>query len=505
MKKLLSLVIIMLLLCSCGADKGATLNTDDIATSESNQAASDNYSFEEVSKKYPDKTVLTWVSPMDTKGIDLDAVNKRLNDLEKDYVLSLSSDISSFEMGSEMSYTDMVSALIEQGKPIDIVYSWAYYAEADIGQNSYHRFIRKGIFEPISSYLEDTAIGKELYSLMPTGYWDSLRVDGNVYGLSGDLTMLSPTRYLFVNSELSAKYGYDVNKPFSEQTDVIRSIIEGENCVGLFVYDTSQVGAYIREQLVEDCLYFDSSAQEFKCITDNPDFLWTLKSYFEMYRDGLLLTKSSLDDESRKKQPFAVEYTLNGSGKCLEDSVKVDVYDRNSYDMIPCLISEPHLQAARTATGVCTASKNKDEAFDLLATVHTDEYLNNLLCFGSAELGDKPASSLNQSNYMRFANKLICHPQNWMYATTTPETARQALEGQASSEAISFMFNPESVAEEVKRLNIMMYYDLERFLFSGSFSDFDEAMKAWREELNKAGLQTVIDEANRQYKDGSVR
>ena len=309
MKRIWLLTLLLLLLCSCSTDNVSPENNSSTYTSET--------TYEEIKNKYPDKTVLTWVFPMGSKDIDLDAVNNRLIDLGKDYVLSPSADLSSFELGSETSYTDMVSELIEQGKPVDIVYSWVYYAEADIGMNSYHRFIRKGIFEPISSYLEDTAIGKELYSLMPTGYWDSLRVGGSIYGLSGDLSMLSPTRYLFVNSELSAKYGYDVNKPFSEQTDVVRSIIEGENCVGLYVYDTSQVGAYIREHPVEDCLYFDSSAQEFKCITDNPDFRAALKSYFEMYRDGLLLTKSNLDEESLKKQPFAVEYQLEGSGKCL--------------------------------------------------------------------------------------------------------------------------------------------------------------------------------------------
>jgi len=494
MKRIWLLTLLLLLLCSCSTDNVSPENNSSTYTSET--------TYEEIKNKYPDKTVLTWVFPMGSKDIDLDAVNNRLIDLGKDYVLSPSADLSSFELGSETSYTDMVSELIEQGKPVDIVYSWVYYAEADIGMNSYHRFIRKGIFEPISSYLEDTAIGKELYSLMPTGYWDSLRVGGSIYGLSGDLSMLSPTRYLFVNSELSAKYGYDVNKPFSEQTDVVRSIIEGENCVGLYVYDTSQVGAYIREHLVEDCLYFDSSAQEFKCITDNPDFRAALKSYFEMYRDGLLLTKSNLDEESLKKQPFAVEYQLEGSGKCLEDSMNVYVYDGNSYDMIPCLISEAKLQAAKTATGICSASKHKDEAFDLLATVHTDGYLCNLLCYGSAELGGEPVSSLNQENYMRFANKLICHPQNWMYVTVSPKTSRQAFEGQSIEPP--FIFNPKSVAEEVKRLNIMMSYEFDGFLFSDSFSDFDEAMKAWREELNKAGLQTVIDEANRQYKEGSA-
>lgn len=490
MKQTLILIISLILLCSCSFQPGG--------------ASSDAHSSGNAESRYPGKTVLTWVFP-GADNIDLDAVNSRLNDLGKDYVLSPTSDLSAFELGSETSYTDIVLELIEQGKPIDIVYSWVYYAQADIGVNSYHRFIRKGIFEPIDSYLEDTDIGKELYSLMPTGYWDSLRVGGSIYGLSGDLSMLSPTRYLFVNAELAAKYSYDVSKPFSEQTDVVRSVIEGENCVGLYVSEPCEAGTYIRETLVEDCLYFDSSAQEFRYVTDNPDFRAVLKSYFEMYRDGLLLTKSSLDDETRKKQPFAVEYTLNGSGKRLEDSMDVYVYDTNTYDMIPCLVTEAHLQAARTATGVCSASKHKDKAFDLLATVQTDEYLNNLLCFGSAKLDDKPVSNLNESNYMRFANKLICHPVNWNYATTTPETARQALEGQVAPEAISFVFDPESVAEEVKRLNIMMYYDLERFLFSGSFSDFDEAMEAWCEELNKAGLQTVIDEANRQYKEGSAK
>ena len=63
--------------------------------------------YEEVSKKYPDKTVLIWVFPMNAEDIDLDAVNKRLIDPRKDYVLSLSSVFPSSKINTGTSYISL--------------------------------------------------------------------------------------------------------------------------------------------------------------------------------------------------------------------------------------------------------------------------------------------------------------------------------------------------------------------------------------------------------------
>ena len=93
MKRIWLLTLLLLLLCSCSTDNVSPENNSSTYTSET--------TYEEIKNKYPDKTVLTWVFPMGSKDIDLDAVNNRLIDLGKDYVLSPSADLSSFELGSE--------------------------------------------------------------------------------------------------------------------------------------------------------------------------------------------------------------------------------------------------------------------------------------------------------------------------------------------------------------------------------------------------------------------
>lgn len=209
-----------------------------------------------------------------------------------------------------------------------------------------------------------------------------------------------------------------------------------------------------------------------------------------------------LDAVNKRLNDMGKDYVLSFTS--VPPSFETDTsYDGNSYDMIPILISESRLQAARTATGICQDSKHKDYAFDLLACVHTDEYLSRLLCFGNTELDDKPVENPNQNNYMRFGNKLICHPTQQIYSTITPEASRQAFDGQSIEP--QFLFDPESVAEEIKRLNVMMSYEFESFLFSDEFTDFDVAIEAWRKELDKAGLPAVLEEANRQYKEGRTR
>lgn len=72
--------------------------------------------------------------------------------------------------------------------------------------------------------------------------------------------------------------------------------------------------------------------------------------------------------------------------------------------MISCM-REGKSIAAPMANGICSASEHKDEAFDLLATINTDAYLNNLLTFNSHE--PTADDMMNDSYSLNFSNRII--------------------------------------------------------------------------------------------------
>ncbi len=175
-------------------------------------------SYEEVQAQYPDKTVLVWVindtmyehhSPFPTAEL-----NEYLDKNGYDIAVCF----KPVDGDSDEYFPDPIlieiNKLLDAGERIDIISPMLNYSS----------YVYDGMFEPLDEYLE-TDIGRELCQTLPEKFLESLRINGSIYGLSGDVNFaLSPDRGYYVNAELAEKYGYDVNKPILEQLDILKAI-----------------------------------------------------------------------------------------------------------------------------------------------------------------------------------------------------------------------------------------------------------------------------------------
>lgn len=121
-------------------------------------------------------------------------VNEYLDERGCEFALCLKP-VKHYEYSTAM-YPDQMMSDIKQrlnnSEQIDIISSM-----------NYDEYVLDGMYEPLDEYLE-TDTGRELCQTLPEKFLESLRINGSIYGLSGDVNFaLSPDRGYYVNAELA--------------------------------------------------------------------------------------------------------------------------------------------------------------------------------------------------------------------------------------------------------------------------------------------------------------
>jgi putative aldouronate transport system substrate-binding protein len=394
-------------------------------------------------------------------------------------------------------YMANIEKMLQEGENIDIMHT-SMSEKSEGGESAYSKFVSRDLFEPLDSYLQ-SGIGKELYDLMPAKYWSAMQANGHIYGIDGTMNVLfGGQEGYYVNAELAEKYGYDISQPIEDQMDILQEVKENET---VDVISVSSSGLLTIPQTLDahwmtSAMYFDQSDMAAKCVLDNEVFMEKLRQ-IKRFDDLGWVTDTS---ESRIKS-FFIQYVSIINGSTLHKSnetIDVEFFD-NTVNVIPVFTGKDSVHTAKGATGICSQSKNKDKAFELLALTQTDPYLNNLLAYGlegvDYNLVDGYADTvINPISVDRFANKMICHLSERVNLTAEDYTA--LFDNAEVPESLGFAFDGRSVKNETfETTNVMHNYD---FL---EYEDFDTAIEELYAELKDLGIEKMIDECNRQYKE----
>ncbi|MCD7785357.1 MAG: ABC transporter substrate-binding protein [Oscillospiraceae bacterium] len=505
---IISFAIIFSILTSCGTHGDSESEATDEDSSSKTfttfwMAGGSNYvSYDEVQELYPDKTVLVWQVLFGTGIVPVEEVNEYLISLGKDYVVCfLPQSLQTSE--SDERYIDTIISKIENDEPVDIIYAGGMLSDDSWGISPYTSFVEAGLFENLDVYLSRTEAGQKLYDLMPENYWKSLTFDGSVYGIDNNLSCLSVYTYIEYNKELVEKYGFDTEKSIFEQKDLVEEIVNAENCIGLLTglvtpwayfpsdpYDFASVG------------YYDEATDSIISALENQEYISFLQSCFSFYQDGLAYTSIAQGNASYKSGVFANIIETHG-----EPMDSLASFGMSTYEVIRCKLDDIGYRKSQTATGVCAYSKHKDMAFDLLATSQTDEYLNNLLSFGTEDdytMENGIVTVYESVSTMRFANWLICHPayEEMTYGEhfiLEADAISELMSAVPANSSLEFAFDDSAVKNEVKELRSIMIVDINDMIVSDSYETFSDFLSDLEKRLDDAGLETILDEANRQY------
>ncbi|MCD7804184.1 MAG: ABC transporter substrate-binding protein [Oscillospiraceae bacterium] len=479
--------------------KGEYGEQTDVAESETTQYVVNSesqtlYSYADVVDKYPDKTVLV-IACIGSNGYNdiTDAVNEYLVELGKDYVVYfrlidmnvIYSDYCSYS--GSVDYYSGLWALIESGEQVDI-----------ISTDKYYYCIRDDLLVSLDDYLENTEVGQTLYSMMPDNLWKSLRYNGTVYGINCN-SSINYQKCFYINVDLADKYGYDLNKDLTEQLDLLEIINADESVSAIVSGSTFYTSYYLDSQVLTRGVYWDDEEKTAKSWLDNNDFITFLKTMFKLNQEGLVSSRSDSSFFAYEipvylppveGDTFALPY---GNDPVTYEREYVSVYA--SYDESISLIRNDY------ALGISKTSEYQDMAFDFIATMLTDEELNNRMCYAYWEDNILESDKMNKDLYFyakaQFANLLLCIPTE--YETLyIGETYLNSLESAYISEDFDFVFDDSSVYQQCIDVGaVTIQYGDNMYGYSDM--TFEEYLSEYRTTLEEAGIEDIIAEANRQY------
>ncbi len=481
-----------------GDENGGSGSENLYAAAHETELWRDNFPDSETLKaRYPGRNILTWVfeETLYDRNFPFPTweVNDYLDSVGCGYVVCFVPVSAPLQNDSDKNtYTSKVWDMIEAGEQVDIIYD-SGQAASEAGSNAYWKDAFSGLFIPLDDYLTDTEIGRELYELMPKEHWDALSVNGSVFGVDGYMSSADNAFTCDYNADLAEKYGYDVNIPPYEQMEKIYEIAEKENCDAVSCSGYARIICdWTNVKMLESCVYWDEAEKRARSIFEYGDYVTKLKWLFECKPDSPTV-------KNHRENCFLMTSAVYGRGGG-------GVSARRYYDSVIDAVSvseESYIVSAYNATGICFASDYKDMAFDLLARVQTDKYLNNLLTYGVENrdytLTDGvPDTVTNPFNSYRFSNRMICWPER-----SGDMTAEEFLEFYGSADrsaALEFAFDASSVIDESEKTCLVMYEldDTERWK---EFENADEFIAYYTERLKEAGIDRIIDECDRQYRE----
>lgn len=505
MKKIFCIMLSILLIAPFSACKSDKDNMDSISqntdktlindtsnlgeTEELSQYEINFPSYKEVAEQYPDKTILVWTiqETLYEKHYSFRTreINEYLNSIDCDYVLCFEPLSYEITQAYPDAYVREVEELISSGYQIDI-----------ISPMNYGEFVYAGLYTPLDEFFL-TEDGAKLYSLMPEKFWESLRINGSIYGINTTaLYTLSLDWGYYVNAELAQKYNYDVTKSVLDQLDILQAVKENEKNTDVFstnLYISNIIHSTDVKEIVPG-IYWNEETHSAECVLDNSEYIEKLHLYDTLNSLNLLNDMNRMTSDSF----FIMQDNVVGGYK-YNDTIEL-IYNGNEVNAIPVFNVKTSIRNCPAATGICSYSENKEKAFKLISLIYTDPILNNILTYGIEGEdfncdNDTVDTVVNPFNTIRFANDLICYNRN--NSTLTADRYRAVYENASVHEDQDFVFDGRELADEICAVaNIM-----NNFALPGTDGEktLDKVLAETRAMLEQAGLNRLIDECNRQY------
>ncbi|MBE6871004.1 MAG: DUF3502 domain-containing protein [Ruminococcaceae bacterium] len=528
MKKITAIVLIMvmLILASCTP---SNVQTDDItptatvteapsqAPTATPTAALSQLSWETsgewLAEKYPDKKCLDWYiyggfgnlpvtflqklnEELDAKGYDF-----YVNIVGISWMLSL----DDFWDNVMIDNPDIISFGVE-----------AY------GTDVYYMGYQKDIFASLDDYLE-TETGKKLWNAYDEKYWESLKINGKIYGLETDASALASTVALFIRNDAlemaqikadDFTYDYEKDRPLYEKLKQAMNSISGEpNTAHNAV--SSIAGAPSIENMT--CLFgaigFDETNPNgaFENIYENEKIIQHLYAVASLYSDGTFTQNESIllgngASAIRLTTPmYIAQYDINASKAGNIETTAIELF------------TEKVVSATMKTVSINKHSENKDEAFELLALMHTDENLANKLVYGEEGVDYViengivcwPETSQQENNVSAMATKFfpesLCLPKDEtgiftykkaVFVEDISEMTKEYNEALELSAICGFHYDASGKHKETIQKILQIISQKNNSIWWCNTGDIEEQLVQLNTELKEAGIDELIADMN---------
>ncbi len=460
MKKIAALIAFLLLLSGCSqsdensADEsvgtqGGTLqnggsDNDDSEDDEELQyflwSYEDKYAY--CQENYPDKTILTWLTPSEV--FREPELNEYLYENGYDYVICFDV-LDGSASGS--TYIECFEETLNSGEDFDIVSSVGPFLGQDAVTNGYYYMADMGVFEPLDEYITDEKYS-EYYNSLPQEYWDSYKYQGVLYGVDNSYSSMYSDYGIAINSDALSESGIDpeeFNKPFVESGEAYKELYDktGGSVIFSLAFDTDAIfpAAYLTFGIA---VSGNQAVNVFE-LPEVIDYYSTMQEFAENEYIAVNPVPSPETGELEVEEIGDNVAATGTKGEIVVDENSGMTYIYNEVNNNICSPGSAH--------GVYSESKNKDSAVDALFNVMFNKDINN-----STEPFDVS-----------------------LYETAEP------------FDGVGFYFDVSEIQEEyLSVMNQIMKFN------PSPVGDMAEYLEEFNQQLYDAGLQEVLDEANRQ-------
>lgn len=434
---------------------------------------------------------------------DIELVESKINEYIKDKINAT----VKLHILESSQYSNQLSSMIQAGEYFDMCFVADWMLK-------YVESAEMGAFVPLDDYFEEYMPGT--YELSDKNALECSKVKGNLYALPVIKENAECYGWIY-RKDIADKYGIDMTqiKSFEELEPYLLKIKENEPDIKYPIdwdLDISPAGGILQQPVMTASvigLASDDSREVVNIMSTEKSregFKVARRFYEEgLVKEDILTSTSELNSRMKAGKTFCHMNKLK-PGKAAE------LYKDCDYPIAQAEITAPRKGAKfgmGAMTGVSSTSKNPARVMRFIELLNTDEYLNNLVVYGVegthyTKTEDGRVEVKNDSGYTMagkqwmFANVYITYP------TTKEDINKNAILKEFDDNAnlssfTGFSFVPENVQAELASVtNVNNQYRAQLMLGA---VDPDSIYDKYMEEMEKAGMNIIIDEVNRQFKE----
>ena len=388
----------------------------------------------------------------------------------------------------------------------NIVNTGEYFDLMFVNNTNYTKFVNLNALADITDLVQSET--PELYDFIPEDLWKGATIKEKIYAVP-TYKDSSMTQFWMLDDSIVQKYDIDMEsiKDFATLDPVIHTIKEGEGKSvypihlaqgatfnGFFNgYDGLTAGVTVMG------VKYDDESRKVVNLLEQDDVKENLNYLHKWYVDGIINPDANVVTDGGKGAIFSTGQGWPAAAKSWAFGQGIEKYDVTK--VFGPLYTTETIQGSMNA--VSANSKYKAEALKVLQLMNTDAKFRNMCAFGTegnfmqyeedgtvTKLRDDWVwPSYTQGTFFILATEADGDPDAW-------EQVKEQNEAATSSTCLGFVFDPEPVQNEVANVNTA-WEKYNNDLLTGAI-DPETTLPTIIDELNAAGLQTVIDEAQKQ-------
>lgn len=480
------------MLAGCG-NTASTTTDQGAADTTVTEATDDKTSTDTAKADNGEVPTLIWWSIGGTPPDDFDKTIAEISDYTEEKI-GVRIDV---KIASWADWGTKMNNIINTGEYFDLMF---------VNNTNYTKFVNLNALADITDLVQSET--PELYDFIPEDLWKGATIKDKVYAVP-TYKDSSMTQFWFLDDSIVQKYNIDMDsiKDFATLDPIIHTIKEGEG-KSVYPIHLSQGATFngffngydgLTAGVTVMGVKYDDESRKVVNLLEQDDVKENLNYLHKWYVDGIINPDANVVTDGGKGAIFGTGQGWPAAAESWAFGQGIEKYDVTK--VFGPLYTTETIQGSMNA--ISANSNYKAEALKVLQLMNTDAKFRNMCAFGT------------EGNFMQYEEDgtVTKLRDDWVWPTYTQGTffilatqsdgdpdawnqVKEQNEAATASTCLGFVFDPEPVQNEIANVN-SAWEKYNNDLLTGAI-DPETTVPTIIDELNAAGLQTVIDEAQKQ-------